>query len=364
MATSEMSPDYSETEAFKVFAAMCWEQHKERHPAANIDPTRFAEISTGRWKAMTQEQKNAFFYKFQEDEAQKAKLKRKESKAHDHEPKSKKPSVSTEDENESAKIDVKKPKGKKSAFSFFSSEKSAVIKKEYPTLNKNAVAEEVDKMWKGLNNEEKNKYNEMASKDEARFNEQTKAFQATTSNTVYKAAKDPNKPKQAKNPFMFFNAEFSLKIRAENPDSHMTVGEVAKAVSVKWQSLTDQEKQKYIDLADKDKQRHEEEMKNYQAPPPVMVAVKDKNAPKAAKNAYSLFGADISAQIKSENGNLSLSDKSKEIGKRWKEADADTRRKYAEQAAADKLRYENEMKDYKPSNQTKKKKKDQKNCLV
>jgi len=95
-----------------------------------------------------------------------------------------------------------------------------------------------------------------------------------------------------------------------------------------------------------------------------MVAVKDKNAPKAAKNAYSLFGADISAQIKSENGNLSLSDKSKEIGKRWKEADADTRRKYAEQAAADKLRYENEMKDYKPSNQTKKKKKDEKNCLV
>merc|ERR1712156_665747 len=88
------------------------------------------------------------------------------------------------------------------------------------------------------------------------------------------------------------------------------------------------------------------------------VAVKDKNAPKAAKNAYSLFGADISAQIKSENGNLALSDKSKEISKRWKEADADTRRKYEELAAADKLRYEKEMTDYKPSKQTKKKKKD------
>jgi len=446
MATSEMSPDYSETEAFKVFAAMCWEQHKERHPAANIDPTRFAEISTGRWKAMTQEQKNAFFHKFQEDEERKAKqAKRKnvqsKSPGHEKEPKKKKSSASTDDEvkkeiepmkpknkktamsfyisdvgakfrkdnsnltqseatkaihsnwdnlpaNEkkkyldlaeedqkrfeseksnyesqiaSANKDVKKPKGKKSAFDFYASEKASEIKKQNPNISKNHVSEKVKELWEKLNGEEKQKYNDMASKDEARFDEQMKNFQAATSPTVYKVAKDPNKPKQAKNPFMFFMAEYSVKIRSENPDSHMSVGDVAKQVSAKWASLTDAEKLKYVDMADKDKQRHEEEMKNYQAPPPVMVAVngaKDPNKPKAPKNAYSLFGKDISAQIRSENGNISLSETSKEIGKRWKEADADTRSKYEKLAAADKQRYDNEMKDYKPLIKPMKKQKD------
>ena len=72
MATTKMSPVYSETEAFKVFASMVWEQHKERHPVHCIDPTRFAEIITEKWITMTQKQKNAFFHKFREDEAFKA----------------------------------------------------------------------------------------------------------------------------------------------------------------------------------------------------------------------------------------------------------------------------------------------------
>ena len=71
MATSEISTDYSETEAFKVFAATIWEQHKQRHPENTIDPTRFAEISTEKWITMTQEQKYAFFFKFQKDEERK-----------------------------------------------------------------------------------------------------------------------------------------------------------------------------------------------------------------------------------------------------------------------------------------------------
>ena len=55
--------------AFKVFATLCWEKHKEMHP----DPTRFAEITAGRWKTMTLKQKNACFDKFQEDEERKVK---------------------------------------------------------------------------------------------------------------------------------------------------------------------------------------------------------------------------------------------------------------------------------------------------
>ena len=65
MATTKMSPVYSETEAFKVFASMVWEQHKERHPVHCIDPTRFAEIITEKWKTMTQKQKMPSFISFE-----------------------------------------------------------------------------------------------------------------------------------------------------------------------------------------------------------------------------------------------------------------------------------------------------------
>merc|ERR1712223_477487 len=192
------------------------------------------------------------------------------------------------------------------------------------------------------------KYNEMASKDEARFHDQTKAFQGNTSNTVYKAAKDPNKPKEAKSPFIFFNAEFSLKIREENPDSHMTVREVAKAVSAKWQSLTDQEKQKYIQMAEKDKIRHEEEMKTYQAPPPVMVAVKDKNAPKAAKNAFMFFNAEFSLKIRAENpdSHMTVGEVAKAVCAKWQSLTDQEKQKYIQMAEKDKIRHEEEMKNY------------------
>merc|ERR1712136_306094 len=185
--------------------------------------------------------------------------------------------------------------------------------------------------------------------DEARFDEQMKNFLAATSSTVYKVAKDPNKPKQTKNPFMFFMAEYSVKVRSENPDSHMSVGDVSRMVSAKWASLTDAEKQKYTDMADKDKQRHEEEMKNYQAPPPVMVAVndaKDPNKPKRNLSAFMFFSIETGAKMRKENSGMSTTDISKAIGSLWKDIDAEKRKKYDGMAEKDIKRYEEEMELY------------------
>ena len=70
-SSHDYSRDYSEKEAFTVFVAMIWEQYKAAHPEGTISPTRFAEITTEKWKSMTQHQKYAFFYVFQGDEERK-----------------------------------------------------------------------------------------------------------------------------------------------------------------------------------------------------------------------------------------------------------------------------------------------------
>merc|ERR1711993_10857 len=126
------------------------------------------------------------------------------------------------------------------------------------------------------------------------------------------------------------NATESIIVRKDNPAWGM--GEVSKEIGKRWAELPEDQKQKYQDMADKDKVRYEEEMKSYQAPPPVMVAVKDvkdPNKPKGPKNAYTLFG-------------------SKEVSKRWKEVDEVTKQRFEALAISDKNRFDQEMKDYKP----------------
>merc|ERR1711997_1069994 len=88
-----------------------------------------------------------------------------------------------------------------------------------------------------------------------------------------------------------------------------------------------------------------EEMKTYQAPPPVMVAVKDVKGPNSA---YTFFGSEVGAEIRADNKGISLSEVSKEVSKRWKEVDEVTKQRFEALAVSDKNRFEQEMKDYKP----------------
>jgi hypothetical protein len=76
-----------------------------------------------------------------------------------------------------------------------------------------------------------------------------------------KAMKDPERPKKGKTSYMFFAEDKRPEIRKESPDASM--GEISKKIGEKWQSLSDKEKQPYISLAHKDKERYEEEMESY-----------------------------------------------------------------------------------------------------
>jgi len=82
-------------------------------------------------------------------------------------------------------------------------------------------------------------------------------------------------------------------------------------------------------------------------------AKKDPNAPKKATNAYMIFATEnrgkVLEEMKKTNENVNAKDVLKEMGARWKVADEKTKKKYEKKLAEAKAKYDEEMKNYVPS---------------
>ncbi|KAI9301038.1 putative high-mobility group non-histone chromosomal protein [Cunninghamella echinulata] len=74
--------------------------------------------------------------------------------------------------------------------------------------------------------------------------------------------KDPSAPKRGLSAYMFFSQENRETVKTENPNA--TFGEIGKLLGEKWRTLEEEEKKKYVALAEKDKQRYEKEKADYQ----------------------------------------------------------------------------------------------------
>jgi len=73
--------------------------------------------------------------------------------------------------------------------------------------------------------------------------------------------KDPNKPKGAQGPYMCFVQHNRDKIMKEFPG--IKFGEVGKKLGQRWQNLSEKGKVIYNEMAEKDKDRYNQEMKTY-----------------------------------------------------------------------------------------------------
>lgn len=76
-----------------------------------------------------------------------------------------------------------------------------------------------------------------------------------------KAKKDKNAPKRALSAYMFFSQDWRERVKAENPDA--SFGEIGKLLGTKWKELDDEEKKPYIEQAARDKERAEQQKKDY-----------------------------------------------------------------------------------------------------
>ncbi|KAF2948806.1 hypothetical protein DAI22_01g061600 [Oryza sativa Japonica Group] len=76
-----------------------------------------------------------------------------------------------------------------------------------------------------------------------------------------KKKKDPNAPKRAMTPFMYFSMAERGNMKNNNPDLPTT--EIAKKLGEMWQKMTGEEKQPYIQQSQVDKKRYEKESAVY-----------------------------------------------------------------------------------------------------
>jgi high mobility group protein B1 len=150
-----------------------------------------------------------------------------------------------------------------------------------------------------------------------------------------KAVKDPNAPKRARSNYIFFCINNRDKIKNNNPE--MSAKEVIQELGNRWKKLSKSEKKKYDKMSLKDKERYNEEMKNYT--PPSGTIVKGPK-PKRSLSAYLFFCVEQRPLIKKKFPQYSAKEITTELGKSWKSLK--NRSKYEEKAKKDKIRFQQE----------------------
>lgn len=77
----------------------------------------------------------------------------------------------------------------------------------------------------------------------------------------FKVKKDPMCPKKAKTSYMFFCRDNRDKILKENPN--ILLGEQSKLLSKLWKEINPEDRLKYIEISNVDKQRYLDEKQEY-----------------------------------------------------------------------------------------------------
>lgn len=165
-----------------------------------------------------------------------------------------------------AKADANKPRGRMTAYAFFVQTCREEHKKKHP--DENVVFSEFSKKcaerWKTMSDKEKKRFQEMAERDKVRFDDEMKNYEPAEPKgrgRKRKQAKDPNAPKRSLSAFFWFCNDERGRVKAEHND--YTVGDIAKELGKRWGEVDESTKQKYEQMAEKDKARYEREMTAY-----------------------------------------------------------------------------------------------------
>jgi len=161
---------------------------------------------------------------------------------------------------------------------------------------------------------------------------------------------DPNKPKGRMSAYAYFVQTCREEHKKKHPNEQVVFAEFSRKCADRWKTMSDKEKQRFHQLAEKDRKRYEGEMSNYKPPKGEKrkrKKAKDPNAPKRALSAFFWFCNDERPKVKETIPDASVGEVAKELGRRWNAISPDVKQKYEALAAKDKARYEKEMKGYK-----------------
>jgi len=161
-----------------------------------------------------------------------------------------------------------------------------------------------------------------------------------------------NKPKGRTTAYAYFIKTCHEQHKRNHPEEKVQFGEFGKRCAQSWKMTSEQDKQYFKDMSERDKQRHDAEMESYVPPKGERMRgkkghKKDPNAPKRSLSAFFWYCSEGRQRIKAQNPEYRVGDIAKVLGRLWAEADALTKQKYEAMAERDKARYAQEMAQYK-----------------
>jgi hypothetical protein len=184
----------------------------------------------------------------------------------------------------------------------------------------------------------------------------------TQQNTKVKLVKDPNAPKRGKSSYILFCISKRDSVKESNPE--MSAKDIIKELGRVWrEDVSDKDKAKYTKMAVSDKNRYENEMKDYTPPAGTLRSYKKekKVGPKRALSAYIFYCNVNRSVLMEENSELSTKVITSNLGKGWRELSDKDRKPYHKMALKDKDRFEDDKANWgsvdEPTKSLKKKKK-------
>lgn len=164
-----------------------------------------------------------------------------------------------------------------------------------------------------------------------------------------------SKPKRPLTAYMFFSQEKRPEIKREN--QNVSFGDIGKLLGEAWQKLSEEDRKPYEAKAKQAKAEYTAAMAKYKVEhpnnsdeerPKKRRKKKDKDAPKKPCSAFVWFSKEQRPIIKKKNMNASFGDMGRLIGAAWQKLGEEDRKPYQKKAEEDKIRYGEEMKNYKP----------------
>lgn len=150
-------------------------------------------------------------------------------------------------------------------------------------------------------------------------------------------------------PYGFFVKMCYEEHKKKYPNECVQVTEISKKCSQKWKTMTDEEKKRFFELAQKDAERYQAEVAAYGGEDVLKKkkrAKKDPNAPKRALSAFFFFSNDKRQEVSGEHPEWKVGQIAQELGLRWKALSDDERIIFEKKAQEDKERYAEEMRAY------------------
>lgn len=162
------------------------------------------------------------------------------------------------------------------------------------------------------------------------------------------------KPRGKMSSYAFFVQTCREEHKKKHPGEQVVFAEFSKKCSEKWKAMSAKEKQRFEEMAEKDKGRYDREMTAFEKSGGntgkgvrggKRKRTKDPNAPKRALSAFFCFCNEERPKVKGLHPGYTVGDVAKELGKRWETCT--NKAKFEAIAAKDKQRYEQEMAAYK-----------------